>query len=217
MLVHVESSESTQVSGAAIVGPNQDWEPNEKTFQDFLNWLNGGENSDGQRYLELCQRLELYFDRKNCVAPSDLADQTLNRVIRKMEENGDINGVAPLRYCYSVAKDVFLEALRADNRSPFYSPVTTTNPTNLSGQSVNIPNADAASKQKEKVADCMASLSSTDRELIIEYYRGPQRSRIERRAALATRLGVTASALSTRACGVRQRLEVCIQACLEKG
>jgi hypothetical protein len=215
-LLHVESTESTQVSGAAIVGPNQDWEPNEKSFQDFLNWLNGGANSDGQRYLEVRQRLELYFDRKNCVAPSKLADETLNRVIRRLEENGDINGVAPLQYCYGVAKDVFLEALRADNRSPFYRPVSKTNPTNLAGQSVNISCADATSEQKEKVAACVESLSSADRELLAEYYGGQQRSKMERRAALAARLGLTANALSNHACSVRQRLEVCIQACLKK-
>ena len=29
-----------------------------------------GMNSDGQRYLEVRRRLELYFDRKNCVAPA---------------------------------------------------------------------------------------------------------------------------------------------------
>jgi DNA-directed RNA polymerase specialized sigma24 family protein len=217
MLVHVESTESTQVSGAAIVGPNQDWEPNEKSFQDFLNWLDGGANSDGQRYLEVRQRLELYFDRKNCVAPSQLADETLNRVIRKLQENGEVKGVAPLQYCYMVAKYVFLEALRADNRSPFYRPVTTANPTNLSGQSVSVQDTNAASEQKQKVTSCVESLSSTDRELIVEYYRGQQRNKTERRAALAARLGLTANALSTRACGVRQRLEVCIEACLKKG
>jgi DNA-directed RNA polymerase specialized sigma24 family protein len=205
------------MSGAAIVGPNQDWEPNEKSFQAFLNWLNGGANSDGQRYLELRQRLELYFDRKNCVAPSQLADETLNRVIRKLEENGDINGLAPLQYCYSVAKGVFLEALRADNRSPFYPPVTATNPSNLAGRSVTLPESGAATEQKEKVAACVETLSSADRELIVEYYRGRQRSKMEHRAALAARLGLTASALSSRALSVRQRLEVCIQACLKKG
>ena len=204
------------MSGAAIVGPNQDWEPNKESFQDFLNWLNGGGNSDSQRYLELRQRLELYFDRKNCVAPSQLADQTLNRVIRKLKENGDINGVAPLQYCHSVAKDVFLEALRADNRSPFYPPVSTTNPKNVGRQPVTLQEPNAAPEQKKKIAACVESLSSSDREVLVEYYRGPHRSRIEHRAALAARLGLTANALGSRAFGLRKRLEACIPGGLEK-
>lgn len=202
------------------MGTNRDWEPNEKAFQQFLHWLDEGTPSEGQRYLEVRRRLELYFDRKNCVAPAELADETLNRVIRKLEENKEINGVAPLQYCYIVAKFVFLEALRADKRSPFYRPLTATNPSNLSGQSVTLLEADATSEHKEKIADCLQrcleNLSGTDRELIVEYYRGQQRSKIERRAALATRLGLSANALSIRACRVRQRLEVCIQSCLRK-
>lgn len=178
-------------------------------------------NSDGQRYLEVRRRLELYFDRKNCVAPAELADETLNRVAKKLEGNGEITDVAPLQYCYIVAKFVFLEALRADKRSPFNRPLTAANVSNLSSQSGTPLEADAASDHKEKVADCLQrcleNLSAEDRELIVEYYRGQQRNKIDRRAALATRLGLTANALSIRAYRVRQRLEVCIQSCLKKG
>jgi len=33
-------------------------------FQRFLDWLNGGVSSGGERYLELRSRLVRYFDRK---------------------------------------------------------------------------------------------------------------------------------------------------------
>jgi DNA-directed RNA polymerase specialized sigma24 family protein len=202
------------------VGPNQDWEPNEKVFQKLLHWLDEGSDSDGQRYLEVRRRLELYFDRKNCVAPAELADETLNRVARKLDENGEITGVAALQYCYITAKFVFLEALGADKRAPFYRPLPATNPSNVSGQSVTLLEADAGSDHREKIADCLQrcleNLSIAERDLVVEYYRGQQRSKIERRAALAAGLGLTANALSLRACRVRQRLEVCIQACLKR-
>lgn len=202
------------------MGPNQDWAPNEKAFARFLVWLDGGMNSDGQRYLEVRRRLELYFDRKNCVTPAELADETLNRVAKKLEEHGEITDVAPMQYCYIVAKFVFLEALRADKRSPFNRPLSAKNGSNLSGQSATLLEADVASERKEKIADCLQhcleSLPTADRELIVEYYRGQQRSKIERRSALAARLGLTANALSIRAYRVRQRLEVCLQSCFKK-
>jgi DNA-directed RNA polymerase specialized sigma24 family protein len=202
------------------VGPIQDWEPTEKAFAKFLHWLDEGANSDGQRYLEVRRRLELYFDRKNCVEPTELADETLNRVARKLDENGEITGVAPLQYCYITAKFVFLEALRADKRAPFHRLLPAANSSNLSGQSATLLEADAGSDRKEKIAECLQccldKVSSAERDLIVEYYRGQQRSKIERRAALAARLGVTANALSIRACRVRQRLEVCIQACMKR-
>jgi DNA-directed RNA polymerase specialized sigma24 family protein len=202
------------------VGLIQDWEPTEKAFAKFLHWLDEGANSDGQRYLEVRRRLELYFDRKNCVEPTELADETLNRVARKLDENGEITGVAPLQYCYITAKFVFLEALRADKRAPFHRLLPAANSSNLSGQSATLLEADAGSDRKEKIAECLQccldKVSSAERDLIVEYYRGQQRSKIERRAALAARLGVTANALSIRACRVRQRLEVCIQACMKR-
>ena len=203
-----------------MVGLNQDWKPNEQIFRKFLDWLDEGTNSDGQRYLEVRRRLELYFDRKNCVAPAELADETLNRVARKLEENGEISDVGPLQYCYITAKYVFLEALRTEKRAPFYRPLTPTISSNLSGHSATLLEADSASDQKEKIAacldECLKNLSSKDRDLIVEYYRGHQRSKIERRAALAAKLSLTPNALSIRACRVRQKLESCIQTCSKK-
>jgi DNA-directed RNA polymerase specialized sigma24 family protein len=202
------------------VGPNQDWEPTEKNFRDVLHWLDEGKNSDGQRYLEVRRRLELYFDRKNCVAPGELAAETLNRVAKKLKENGEITDVGPLQYCYIVAKYVFLETLRAEKRAPFYRPLTGSNPSNVNGPTSTLLETNSTPDKKEKTAgcldDCLKSLSTADRELIVEYYRGQQRVKIQRRAALATRLGLTANALSIRACRVRQKLESCIEACLKR-
>jgi hypothetical protein len=44
--------------------------------------------SGSQRYLEMRHRLVAYFDRKNCISPADLADETLNHVARRLEEEG---------------------------------------------------------------------------------------------------------------------------------
>jgi hypothetical protein len=59
------------------------------------------------------RRLVAYFDRKNCLGPDELADETLNRVARRLEELGAITGTAPAQYCYVTAKFVFLEYLRS--------------------------------------------------------------------------------------------------------
>src|SRR5262245_6008855 len=69
-------------------------------------------SSGGEKYLEMRRRLVGYFDRKNCVSPDDLADETLNRVARRLEEEASIDDTESARYCYIVAKFVFLEYLR---------------------------------------------------------------------------------------------------------
>ena len=44
------------------------------------------------------RRLIAYFDRKNCPVPGKLADETLNRVARRLEEEDQIVSEAAARY-----------------------------------------------------------------------------------------------------------------------
>src|SRR6266850_3257762 len=91
----------------------KDWNLTPRAFDQLLNWLDEGRNSDGQKYLEMREWLVAYFDRKNCRDPDDLADQTLNRVGRRLEEEGITRSESPAKYCYIVARFVFMESLRA--------------------------------------------------------------------------------------------------------
>ena len=90
----------------------RDWQPDKAAFDRLLAWLDEGTESRGERYLEMRERLVDYFGRRDCPFPEDLADETLNRVARRLEETGSIDDVVPARYCYIVAKFVFLESLR---------------------------------------------------------------------------------------------------------
>jgi DNA-directed RNA polymerase specialized sigma24 family protein len=199
-------------------GPKKSWEPTEAPFRAFLLWLDEGRDSGGERYLEVRRRLELYFDRKNCLSPGDLADETLSRVARKLEEQGRITGVTPLHYCYIVAKFVFLESLRQEKRTDAIFDGTAQS-ANHPAISATSSEADAGREDQEQrlacLERCLSKLPPDDRDLIVEYYRGQQRSKIEARSKLAARLGLTANALSIRACRIRGKLEACVRGCLE--
>src|SRR5215203_3043413 len=91
-------------------------EPDETAFHGLLEWLDQGSDSDGQRYVEIRDRLVIYFARRNCRGPEDLADQTLNRVARRLKEERTIDDILPAQYCYVVARFVMLEALRQMHR-----------------------------------------------------------------------------------------------------
>ena len=92
------------------------WTPSESAFRQLLNWLDEGADSGGERYLEIRRRLAGYFDRRNCLVPDELADETLNRVARRLEEQGCITDATPAHYCYITAKFVLLEHLREPER-----------------------------------------------------------------------------------------------------
>lgn len=178
------------------------WVPTQEAFRRFLDWLDEGVDSGGRKYLEMRRRLSGFFDRRECPAPDDLADETLNRVARRLEETGTIPET-PARYCYIVARFVFLEALRRtkdDRRSWSRRPGEGT------------PEDDALRRRLlEGLEDCLEQLALSERELILEYYHGEQRARIDRRRDLASRLKLSANAVSIRACRIREKLEACVK------
>src|SRR5215813_1290742 len=208
-----------RVEGPTVqnTGAKRDWALTPGAFQRLLNWLDEEVDSGGERYLEMRRRLVLYFDRKNCLAPDELADETLNRVARRLEEEGAITGEAPARYCYIVARYVFLESLRRPEREPSLDE-------SLHGRAIeNIlaqPGATEADDATEKrlvcLERCMQKLEPDHRELIISYYDGEQRAKIDNRRALAARLGITMNALGIRAFRLRDRLEACVSGCLKR-
>jgi hypothetical protein len=120
----------------------RDWTLNESALSRFLEWIDEGSDSGGEKYLEMQRRLVGYFDRKNCISPHELADETLSRVARRLEEEGSIRNTTPARYCYTVAKFVFLEYLRrAEHRQTSFEELRESNhpvhnPSTLQGRPV---------------------------------------------------------------------------------
>jgi DNA-directed RNA polymerase specialized sigma24 family protein len=187
-------------------GRKSDWVLTQNAFRHLLDWLDAGSDSAGQRYLDIRRRLVLYFDRKNCHTPDELADETLNRVARRLDEEGGITIDAPAHYCYIVARFVLLEYFRS-NRETVLSEV-------LPDKADTTEDDPDIERRSECLASCMNNLTVEDRELIRNYYQGEQRIKIENRRALAAKAGVTINALSIRACRIRSKLEACIQKCL---
>lgn len=193
-------------------GPKRDWVPTQTAFHRLLAWLDEESDSGGQRYLEIHRRLVLYFDRKNCRSPDELADETLNRVTRRLEEEGAIITDAPAHYCYIVARFVLLESLRQMQRE---KPLD--NKDLIAADPYSSEEEPEKERQIECLERCVTKLEPEDRELIVNYYHGELRGKIENRRAIAAKLGVTMNALSIRACRLRDRLEACVRDCLGAG
>lgn len=200
---------------AQKVGQKKDRTLTPRSFQGLLSWLDEGTNSDGQKYLEMRRRLVVYFDRKNCSAPDELADETLNRVARRLEEEGVIESEAPARYCYIVARFVFMEHLRGAQQANAlrYKIWRESHGTDLA-----LSGADNDQEIKDKMLNCLEQcrdkLEPLNREVVIRYYIGKGRVKIENRRALAEELGITQNALTVRACRIRDKLEDCVRRCV---
>lgn len=159
------------------------------------------------------RRLVVYFDRKNCEHPDDLADETLSRVMRRFQEEVSLSNEPPARYCYIVAKFVFLEYLRRPKRADSDFALLEFIPADR-----NSNHAVEKTDDNENLLDCLdcclKRLDPRDRALILEYYVGEQRTKIESRRKIAANLGLTMNAVSIRACRIRERLEACMKPCI---
>jgi DNA-directed RNA polymerase specialized sigma24 family protein len=193
----------------------KDWIVSPDAFRRLLQWLDDGGDSGGEQYLEMRRRLTGYFDRKNCIAADELVDETLNRIARKLEEKGEITEISRLHYCYIVAKFVFLENVRQSKpiQAEALNYLSPDSPTIRSTHVSNDGTDELSEKTFGCLEKCLGELSANDRELILEYYRGEKRAKIERRSELTARLGITMNALSIRACRIRNKLEVCVKRC----
>ena len=193
------------------------WTPTQHAFRQFLEWLDQGAGSRGEIYLELRRRLVLYFDRRNCREADELADETLSRVAQTFQEKGEITNLTPAHYCYVTARFVFLEYTRhAERGQASLEDVPASRWESAAGTQ---PGAASESTTKELTLGCLErcleKLAPAERDLILEYYQGEQQEKIQRRKEIARRLGVSANALSIRACRIRDRLEGCVRSCRE--
>jgi RNA polymerase sigma factor (sigma-70 family) len=177
----------------------------------LLAWLDDGAESYGERYLEMHRRLVAYFDRRNRPAADELADETLNRVARTLDQSGVIATRPPARYCYVVARFVLLEDLRRERR---HVELDETKPILDVRAGRGEVTARAPHEERLDCLDrCLEQLRPEQRTLIVDYYRDSRRQKIERRRELADRLGISMNALAIRACRIRDALLTCLQGC----
>src|SRR5262249_25943159 len=158
------------------------------------------------------RRLVAYFDRRNRPSADDLADETLNRIARTLEQGAVIATRPPARYCYIVAKFVLLEDFRRERRDVSFDE-------SWRAQTTPAAHADAHDSRiirehrLERLARGRDALKDDQRTLIVEYSAAARRERIDRRRGLAERLGISMNALSIRVWRLRDGLKACLEAC----
>jgi DNA-directed RNA polymerase specialized sigma24 family protein len=186
----------------------------ELAFNRLLAWLDDGVESHGERYLEIRRRLVSYFERRNRADADELADETLNRIGRTLEQSGVIATRPPARYCYVVARFVLLEDFR---RTRKYVALDEPKVWRAAPGSDTGGEPDEALAIREQRLDCLdrclQQLRPEQRDLVVAYYRDTRRQKIDGRRALASQLGITLNALGIRVYRIRDALMACVELC----
>lgn len=168
----------------------------------MLAWLDPRREEAGQKYEHIRLRLIKIFTCRGCIGPEDLADETINRVSKKLSEiQSDYEG-DPARYFYGVAIKVHLEYLR---RKPPPPPPPVRDDT------------ESLEKEYACLEECVQKLTPANRDLVVQYYQEEKRAKIEHRKQLADQFGIALNALRIRAHRIRTTLQQCVQSCVHEG
>jgi len=188
------------------VSTKQEWVMTQAAFDRLLAHLDADREQAGQKYLRLRLKLVKYFEWRGAAFPDREADVTLNRVARRMDEGQEVHSLNA--YCYGVARLVFVEALRAQQREQEAFECA-------SPEEAQEPEAALDREVRCSCLDrCLQALPKENRELIIEYYEAEKGGKIERRKRLAARRGIPLNALRIRAHRIRASLEACVRECV---
>jgi DNA-directed RNA polymerase specialized sigma24 family protein len=180
---------------------NKDWVLTQESFDALLAWLDPNRELAARKYEDIRIRLIKIFTCRGCSEPEDLADETINRVTKRLKDiEADFEGERAKYFC-GVANKVHLEYLRRKPLPPPPNPVR---------------DSDETERLYACLEKCIESLPSENRLIVVQYYQEEKQAKINHRRHLAEQLGIALNALRIRAYRIRALLQECVQDCLEQ-
>jgi len=190
------------------------WTVTPEAFDSLLLSLDSDRDRAGSVYENLRRKLLEFFEARGSHTPDEHADETFDRVMRRITEGERIEN--PAGYCYGVAKFVWMEASRKLAKAPVEldenAPLQTRSDTALSLEDSRAP----IDQRLDCLDNCLESLADETRQFVFDYYREENGVKIEQRKILAARLNTTLNALRLRASRLRRELAKCTDACVSR-
>jgi DNA-directed RNA polymerase specialized sigma24 family protein len=203
----VADAESHSSGLRPAAGARRKWALTQEAFEKLLNTLGPDRESAGEKYPDLRSNLNRFFEWRGCSFPEDHADETINRVAKRVSEGEEIQN--PGGYFMGAARMLLLEIHkeRARERRAL---------SELATAEVTSYEFEELEPRVVCLERCLGSLSTENRELILRYYHGEKGEKIETRRKLGERFGMQLNTLRMRAVRLREKLLVCVSDCLKK-
>ena len=169
-------------------------------FDRLLVWLDPNPDHAGELYEKIRWRLIAILASRGCRDAEELADDTIDRVARRVNDIEATYVGDKSLYFLGVMNNVHHEYLKRPRLSEIAPP----------------PDDSVAKEQTYLCLDkCIEKLTPHAREIIEQYYAADKRAKINLRKRIASALGISHSNLRLRALRIRAKLQTCIEQCLE--
>lgn len=184
----------------------KDWELTEESFNLFLSWLSADRDAAGRKYEDIRRRLIYILECRGCAQPEEVADEALNRFIRRLPELINTYKGDPFPYILVIARNV-----QHEREKKQALPL----PDNLDEVAADPVEVDEVDERIHDCLDqCLSKLEPRSRTLLMDYYQNDKQGKIDFRKTLAKQLGIAANALRLRVHRVRNNLHTCLNNCL---
>ena len=171
-------------------------------FDRLLRWLDPDRERAGVIYEKIRWRLIAILAARGCAAAEELADETIDRVCRRVAGIQETYIGDPALYFLGVMNNVHHEFLKRPATPRLVS----------TAQDARV------TEQVHTCLDrCLDRLAPHARDLIEGYYAENKQAKINLRRMIAVQLGVSASNLRLRALRIRSKLQGCINQCMDAG
>ena len=186
------------------------WVLSKEAFDNLLAWLDSDRDRAGEKYENIRHSLIRIFAWRGCATSEDLADETINRVARKLPEFIDTYSGDPALYFYGVARILLLEYQKSEIVR--LAPLLPNQP--------DLSDREGLSHKTERglncLERCLEELSADNREFVLNYYREQKQAKIDFRRELAKQLGISTTNLRVRMHRIRTLLHACVLRCLQE-
>jgi len=172
----------------------------QEDFDRLLDWLDTDRERAGLTYEKIRWRLVAILASRGCLTPEDLADETIDRVARRLPEIQATYVGDKAIYFLGVMNNVHHEYLRRPVLPRLVEPDQ---------------NLELKERTHLCLDQCLNRLAPYARQLIERYYAEDKRAKIDLRKRIARELGINPTSLRVRALRVRDKLQTCIEQCLQ--
>jgi DNA-directed RNA polymerase specialized sigma24 family protein len=171
-------------------------------FDRLLLALDPDRDRAGLAYERLRARLIGLLEWWGAHHAEELADQTFDRVARKLEQGANVPSESIAAYVRGVARMMFHESRRAPS----------TQQLSEHDERPSIEETDEDEPALVCLDRCLDELAPAERTLVLGYYGSGKKA--DARQQLADAHHISLVALRIRTCRIRQRLEQCVSTCL---
>src|SRR5580765_7701450 len=168
----------------------------------LLAWLDEDREQAGKVYEQIRWRLITIFAARGCSAPEELADETIDRVARRVSDIAHDYVGEKARYFFGVANNVHHEYLKR--------------PAPPDPEEVIIEPDPDREQVHHCLQRCLSTINETDRAMLLRYYSQEKKAKVDLHKTMSAEMAITINTLRLRVLRLKEKLQPCLERCLQQ-